>query len=164
MNADADRQRPARQGLDRGLHGERRATGAHRMVFLGIGRAEQRHDTITLDLDDRPLETPNRLVHGLDGGREPPGRLFGIEPLDQLGRSGDVGEQYGDLLEFTVAGRRFAGGGLCCECRTALPAEARGRRVARMAGRTWLSKRRAAIYAESGVASVVGIAGGATHL
>ena len=82
MNADADRQCIDRQGLDRGLHREARAAGPHGMVFLRVGRPEERHDTVTLDLDHRTLETPDGLLHGLEGGGESLGGFFRVELLD----------------------------------------------------------------------------------
>ena len=54
----------------------------------------------------RALEAAHRLLHGLDRGRQPVTGFLGVEAFDQAGRSRDVGEQHGDLLQLAVRGGR----------------------------------------------------------
>ena len=56
-----------------------------------------------------PSKRRTASLHRLDGGRQAMAGLLGIEALDQRGRSGDIGEQDGDLLEFATV-RRLGGG------------------------------------------------------
>ena len=78
MDADAHRHFFAGQSLDRCLNGKTRAAGANRVVFLRRGRAEQCHDPIALDLDDRAFEAADSLLHRFNCGCEALGCLFRV--------------------------------------------------------------------------------------
>ena len=80
------------------LHPERRVTGAHRMVLVGEGRAEQRHDAVAHHLVHGALVAVDRLHHPLQDGVEQPAGFLGIAVAEELHRALEIGEEHGDLL------------------------------------------------------------------
>jgi hypothetical protein len=91
-----------------GLHGQRRITGACRMVFVSQWRPEQGHDPIAQHLVHRALIAVHGLHHGMQSRVQEGLRLFRVEVADQLRRPFEVGKQHGDLLPFAF--QRTAGG------------------------------------------------------
>ncbi len=97
--------------VQRGLHGQGRIAGPHRMIFMGNGRPEQGHDPITHDLIDGPLVA-------MHGGHHPfqhrikqlPG-VLGIAVRQEFHGAFEVGKQHGHLLplafEGTAGGENF---------------------------------------------------------
>ena len=59
------------------------ADGAPRMVLVGDGRAEQRHEAVAHELGDRSLVAVDRLQHQLEAAPDQGVRLFGIEALGE---------------------------------------------------------------------------------
>src|SRR5215468_7598670 len=99
VNADPDLDghaaRPAevlRELSDRLLHFKSGIARPHRMVLVGDGRAEERHDAVAHDLVHRALEAVDRLHHSLEHGIEDLPRLLGIA----------IGEEYCHLLALAL--------------------------------------------------------------
>ena len=92
---------------DRALHAQRRVAGAHGVVLVGDGRAEQGHDAVAHHLVDRALVAMDRLHHALEHGIEEGARVLGVAIGQELERALEVGEEHGDLL--ALAGQRRAG-------------------------------------------------------
>ena len=63
-------------GAHRGLHGKGGVAGAQRVVFVGNGGAEQRHNAVAEHLVDGALEAVHGVHHVVDArGRGAAGRL-----------------------------------------------------------------------------------------
>jgi hypothetical protein len=90
--------------LGRLLHPKRRVAGPHRVVLVGHGSAEQRHDPVAHHLVDRALEAVNRLHHVFEDGIEDLARLLGITICEQLHRALEIGEEHSDLLALALEG------------------------------------------------------------
>ena len=80
------------------LHPKRRVACADRVVFLGHGRAEQRHDPIAQHLGHGALPAAHRLDHVLDDLVEERRGLLGVVARQHRHRRGDVGEEDADVL------------------------------------------------------------------
>ena len=65
------------------LHGDRRATGLHGMVFGRNGRSEKCHDAVATRLVHEPIVLMNRIHQRLKHRSKDFERLFRIEPVDQ---------------------------------------------------------------------------------
>ncbi len=83
------------------LHAQGGVAGAHGVVLVGDGRAEQRHDPVAHHLVHGPLVAMDRLHHALEDGIEEPARLLGVAISQQLHRALEIGKQDGDLLALT---------------------------------------------------------------
>ena len=97
--------RVAADGL---LHREGGVAGAHGVVLVGQGGAEERHDAIPHDLVDGALVAVHRLHHALENGVQELARLLRVAVGEQLERAFHVGEQHGHLLALpfeSVSGR-----------------------------------------------------------
>ena len=90
--------------LHRLLHPKRRVARAHRVILVGDGGAEQRHDPVAHHLIDGALVTVHGLHHVLEHGVEKLARLLGVAVGEQLHRALEVGEQHGDLLALAFEG------------------------------------------------------------
>ena len=55
--------------------------GAPRMVLVGDGRAEQRHDAVAQELVDRPLVAVHLGEHQLERAPHDAVNVLGIQPL-----------------------------------------------------------------------------------
>ncbi len=80
------------------LHPERGVARADRVVLLGDGRAEQRHDPIAQHLGHGALPAAHRLDHVLDDLVEERRGLLGVVARQHRHRRGDVGEEDADVL------------------------------------------------------------------
>ena len=80
------------------LHPKRGVACADRVVFLGNGRAEQRHDPIAQHLGHGALPAAHRLDHILDDLIEERRGLLGVVARQHRHRRGDVGEEDADVL------------------------------------------------------------------
>jgi len=90
------------------LEAQRRVAGTDRVVLVGQGRAEQRHDPITHDLVHRALVAMDSVHQEIEDRVEQGPRLLGIAIGEELHRALEVGEQDGDLLALAL--QRLAGG------------------------------------------------------
>ena len=86
------------------LHAQRRVAGAHGMIFMGNGRAEEGHNPIPHHLVDGALVAVHGLDHALQDRVQQLSGLLGIAVGQQLHRSLQVGKQYGDLLALALQG------------------------------------------------------------
>ena len=68
------------------------------VILVGDGRAEERHDPVTRELVDRPLEAMDPFGQDLEEAVEEPMPFLRVEPLGELQRVDHVGEEHGDLL------------------------------------------------------------------
>jgi hypothetical protein len=93
--------RIAAQGV---LHGQRRITRPHGVIFVGQRRPEQRHNAVAQHLVHRPLIAVYRLHHGVQGRVQDGPGLFRVEVADQLRRAREVGKQHCDLLALPFQG------------------------------------------------------------
>ena len=84
--------------IHRLLHSERRIAGAHRMIFMGERRTEQRHDAVAHEIADCSLIAVHRFHHVLDHWIEQFARFLRIAVGEQLHRAFHVSEQHRDLL------------------------------------------------------------------
>jgi hypothetical protein len=94
-----------RVSLYRFLHPQRGVTGAHGMIFMGDGRAKQRHDSVAHHLVDRTLVPMDRVHHQLEHWIEDLPGLLGVAIGQQLHRALEVGEENGDLLALALERR-----------------------------------------------------------
>jgi hypothetical protein len=94
--------------LDRFLHPQRRVAGTHRVVLVGDGRAEQRHNAVAHDLIDGPLVAVDGVHHPAEHGVQDAASIFGIAVGEQLHRAFEIGEEDGHLLALAFESR--AGG------------------------------------------------------
>src|SRR5262249_32900779 len=76
--------------------------GPARVVLVGDGRPEERHDAVPGELLDCPLEAMDTLGEDLEEPVEQPVPFLGVEPLGELHRVDHVGEQHGDLLPLAL--------------------------------------------------------------
>jgi hypothetical protein len=91
--------------LDKGPRdAERGVHGPARVILVGDGRSEQRHDPVAEKLVDRALVAVNFGEHEIEGPAHQPVDLLGVEALRQRRKPRDIHEQYGHLLAF--AGER----------------------------------------------------------
>ena len=90
--------------LHRLLHAQRRVAGPDRMILVGQGRAEQRHDAVAHHLIDGSLVAVNRIHHVRQNRIEQLPCLLGIAVGKQLHRALQVGEEYRDLLALAFDG------------------------------------------------------------
>ncbi len=184
IEPDPDLHRLAAE-LCRGVeHGARGKAGAHRVILMGEGGAEERHDAVALDAAHRAFVAMHRIDHRLEAGIEALERLLGVELLDQLHRAANVGEQHRHLLALALEaapgienagdemlrhigrdGRRSRRRRRCCfgQRRSAIAAEARIRPVRMTAGRAALLQRGAARIAKPVAVRVFGCAPAAQH-
>jgi hypothetical protein len=84
-----------------GLHVERGVAGAHGVVLVGDGRAEQRHDAVAHHLVDGPFVPVDRVHHPLEHRVEQLARLLRVAVGEQFHRALEVREQDRDLLALT---------------------------------------------------------------
>jgi hypothetical protein len=138
------------------LHPERGVAGALRVVVVGQGRAEERHDAVAHHLVHRALVVMDGLHHPLEDGIEELAGLLGITIREQLERASDVGEEDGDLLAlaFEGAARGQDPGG---EVGRSVRGRARGWTLLRI-------ERAAAVFAEAAGGGVTVAAGRAGEL
>ena len=188
VEADADVQRDAVSGpdllgvaADRVLHPERGIARAHRVVLVGEGRAEQRHDPVAHDLVHRALVVVDGVHHPLEDRVQQRPRLLGIPVGQELQRAPEVGEEHRDLLalafERALPGEdplRQVPGGVALGRRVAPGRRGRGRRPARATealaaedlGAAALAAKAegaAALLAESDAGAVLGLAARTLH-
>ena len=83
-------------------HPERRVARAHRVVLVGQGRAEERHDPVAHHLVDSALVAVHGLHHDLEDGVEELARLLRIAVSQELHRALYVGEEHRDLLPLAL--------------------------------------------------------------
>ena len=101
-SAGCPRRSCVRVSLELLLHAERRIECALRMVLVRDRRAEQREDAVAGGLCDVTAVAMDRVHHQLERGIDNRARLLGVEVLDQLHRTLDVGEQRGDGLALAL--------------------------------------------------------------
>jgi hypothetical protein len=87
------------------LHAERGIARAPRVVLVGEGRAEERHDAVAHHLVDGALVVMDGFHHPLQHGVEHRARVLGVMSGDQLERALDVGEEDRHLLALALHGR-----------------------------------------------------------
>jgi hypothetical protein len=87
---------------DGGLHVERGVARAHCVIFVGHGRAEERHDPVAHHLVHGALVAVDRLHYVLKDRIQELAGLFGVAVSEQLHRALQVGEEYGDLLALAL--------------------------------------------------------------
>jgi hypothetical protein len=100
-NLDRDAVRPLHGIAVRGdplLHPEGGTAGAHRVVLVGEGGAEQRQDPVTHHLRDSALVATHRLGHVLDHAIEEGGGFLSVMTREHGQGRGDVGEEDRDVL------------------------------------------------------------------
>ena len=97
------------------LHAQRRVAGAHGVILVGEGRAEQRHDPVAHHLVDGALVVVDGLHHVLEDRVEELARLLGIAVGEQLHRALEVGEQHRHLLALAFE-CRLGGQDLSARC------------------------------------------------
>jgi hypothetical protein len=99
MQADPDLQARVGKAPDRILHRQGSQTTANGMVLMRPRCAEQRHDTVALDLVDDAVVAMNGLLHEVEYRLQPAHREFGVtEAVYQPGRIPNVGEQHRQAL------------------------------------------------------------------
>ena len=79
--------------------------GVHRpprVVLVGDGRAEQRHDAVAEELVDRALVAVHLGQHELEGPAHQPVDLLGVEALRQRREARDVHEEHRHLLALAL--------------------------------------------------------------
>jgi hypothetical protein len=74
------------------------------MIFVGNGRAEERHNPIAHDLINGPLIAMYRGHHALEHRVEERARLLRIAVSQQLHRAFEIGEEHRDLLALAFQG------------------------------------------------------------
>jgi hypothetical protein len=91
--------RVVRVALQRLLHPQRRVARSHRVILVGEGRAEQRHDPIAHHLVHGALVAVHGLHHAFKDGIKELARLLRIAIGDQqLHGALDIGEEDRHLL------------------------------------------------------------------
>ena len=86
------------------LHGERRVTGPHGVVFMRQWGPEQRHDPVPEYLVHGAFVAVDRVHHGMQGGIEQLLSRLRIEISYQLRGALEIGKEHGDLLAFAFQG------------------------------------------------------------
>jgi hypothetical protein len=84
------------------LHPERGVARAHRVIFMGERRAEQRHDAVAHDLVHRALVAVYGLHHAFDDGVEHSPGFFRVAVGQELHGSLQVGKQDRDVLALAL--------------------------------------------------------------
>ncbi len=92
----------ARVVAQRFLDLQRRVAAAARMILVRDRRPEERHDAVTGELVDRPLEAVDAVGQELEEAVEHPMPFLGVHAFGELHRVHDVGEQHRDLLALTL--------------------------------------------------------------
>jgi hypothetical protein len=87
------------------LHPEGGIAGAHRVVLVGDGGAEKRHDAVAHDLVHGALVAVHGFHHQVEDRIQELPRFFGVAVGEQLHGALEVGEQDGDLLALAFQGR-----------------------------------------------------------
>jgi hypothetical protein len=87
------------------LHPQGRIAGAHRVVLVGDGGAEQRHDAVAHDLVHGPLVAVDGLDHAFEDGVQELPRLLGVTVGEQFHGALEIGEEDRYLLAFALEGR-----------------------------------------------------------
>ena len=82
------------------LHAQRRVAGAHGMIFMGNGRAEEGHNAIAHHLVDGALVAVHGLDHALQDRVQELAGLLGVALGQQLHGPLQVRKQHRDLLAF----------------------------------------------------------------
>src|SRR5262249_17065865 len=90
--------------LYRGLHGQGSITGPHRMIFMGYGRPEQRHDPIAHDLVHGPLIAMDRRHHAFQDRIEELPSLLRVAVGEEFHGAFEIGKQHGHLLALAFEG------------------------------------------------------------
>ena len=88
--------------LHRLLHSQRSVAGPHRVILMGEGRAEQRHNPVAHHLVDGALVAVDGLHHEFQNGIENLARFLWIAIGEQLHRALEIGEEHGDLLTLAL--------------------------------------------------------------
>jgi len=83
---------------DRLLHPERGMAGAHRVILVTHGGAEEGHDAVAHDLVDGALVAMHRFHHPLEHRIEKLARFLGIAVGQELHGALEIGEDHGDEL------------------------------------------------------------------
>ena len=86
------------------LDGQGRRHRPHRVVLVGDGRSEERHDAVAGELVDGPLEAVDRLQQVLEAAVHHPVQILGIETRGELGEAGAIDEDDRDLLALALDG------------------------------------------------------------
>jgi hypothetical protein len=82
------------------LHAQRRVAGAHSMIFMGNGRAEEGHNAIAHHLVHSALIAVHGLDHALQDRVQQLAGLLGVAVGQQLHGPLQVSKQHRDLLAF----------------------------------------------------------------
>ena len=93
---------PFRIPLHRLLHPKRRIARAYRVVLVGEGRPEQRHNAVAHHLVHGALVAMDRLHHQLEDGIENLAGLLWVAVGQQLHRALEIGEEHRHLLALTL--------------------------------------------------------------
>ena len=89
-----ERPRDAEGGVD----------GAPRVILVGDGRPEERHDAVAEELVHRALVAVDLGEHEIEGVAHEPMHFLGIEPLRERGEARHVHEKHRDLLPLAGEG------------------------------------------------------------
>jgi hypothetical protein len=79
--------------------------GAHRVVLVGDGGAEQRYDAVAHDLVHGPLVAVDGLDHAFEDGVQELPRLLRVTVGEQFHGALEIGEEDRYLLAFALEGR-----------------------------------------------------------
>ena len=90
--------------LDRLLHPQGRVARADRVILVGNGGPEQRHDAVAHHLVHRPLVAVDGLHHEFKHRIKDLAGLFGIAVGEEFHRALEVGEEHGHLLALAFQG------------------------------------------------------------
>jgi len=90
-----------RDGL---LHPQRRVARPHRVILVGQGRPEERHDAVAHHLIHGALVVMDGVHHQCEHGIEELARLLGVAVGEELHGALEVGEEDGDLLALAFEG------------------------------------------------------------
>jgi hypothetical protein len=88
----------------RGVHIVDRVAGPHRVILVGDGRAEERHDPVAHDLVDRALVAVDGLHHAFEHRVQELPRFLEVPVGEEFHRALEVGEQNGHLLPLALEG------------------------------------------------------------
>jgi len=78
--------------------------GPARVVLVGDGGAEERHDAVAEELVDRALVAVHLGQHEVEGAAHEPMHFLGVEALGQRGEPRDVHEEHRHLLALALEG------------------------------------------------------------
>ena len=90
------------------LDGQGGAERAVRVVLVGDGGAEERHDAVAQELVDGALEAVDRAQDDLEDPVHDAVDLLGVQALGHRREAGDVREHHADLLALALHGRAAA--------------------------------------------------------